>query len=164
MARPRIPLADRFWANVQKTDGCWSWTGEKNRLGYGRFFIEVQVDAQGRRFNIRNMAHRFAWQLTYGTITDELRVLHHCDNPSCVRPDHLFLGTHQDNSNDMIAKERQLKGAQHGRAKLTEADVLTIRARYAAGGISHRALARQYGVGGTTIMHILHRENWRHLI
>jgi len=143
-------LVERFWAKVQKTDSCWNWTGTKTLGGYGHFYV-------GPRGAPKKCAHRIAWELTHGTIPDGLYVLHHCDNPPCVRPDHLFLGTPQDNTDDMITKKR------HGRAKLTEADVLTIRTHYATGSISQRTLAKQYNVSNGTIGFILRHESWRHL-
>lgn len=90
-------LTERFWAKVNKTDGCWLWTGCIWPGGYGRFSV-------GRRKRYR--AHRIAWVLTHGSIPDELDALHKCDTPLCVRPDHLFLGTHDDNMKDCASKGR----------------------------------------------------------
>jgi hypothetical protein len=91
-----IDHASRFWARIQKTDGCWLWTGATLPNGYGHM-------------NIRSkhwFPHRYAWTLTNGPIPDGLWVLHRCDTPLCCRPDHLFLGTSYDNVQDMIAKGR----------------------------------------------------------
>lgn len=93
----------RFWNKVEKTDGCWLWTASKNRQGYGYF-----------RFDGKMMkAHRMAWLLVHGEIPEGMLVCHTCDNPSCVNPEHLWLGTNQDNQNDMNAKGR------HGFTKRT---------------------------------------------
>ncbi len=92
------PLEERFWAKVRKSDGCWEWTGAANRQGYGRI-------ALGRASGPRR-AHRIAWELTHGPVPDGLWVLHHCDNPPCVRPDHLWLGTRADNARDCRLKGR----------------------------------------------------------
>ena len=95
-----IPLKDKFWYRVKKTRGCWFWTGAKDRDGYGRI-LEMN---KGKRKLI--FAHRASWILHYGDILNNLHVLHHCDNTSCVKPKHLYLGTHQDNMRDMKTRGR----------------------------------------------------------
>src|SRR5687767_4720826 len=90
------PLSERFWEKVRKTDGCWLWTASRNAKGYG------QIMYQRRPIH----AHRVSWQLANGPIPDGLCVLHRCDNPQCVNPGHLFLGTIVDNNRDMFAKGR----------------------------------------------------------
>jgi len=95
--RPDIMTAEeRFWSKISKTESCWSWTGTIMKHGYGMLSI-------GGKFRL---AHRYSWELFNGHIPDGLYALHHCDNPLCVRPDHLFIGTQKDNIMDMMAKGR----------------------------------------------------------
>ena len=159
-ARPG-PFAARFWSHVTKSDGCWEWQASCYPNGYG---------ATSR--NQRSItAHRLAWELTNGPIPDGLQVLHECDNRRCVRPDHLFLGTHADNMADRQAKNRQAFGTRNakytmprdgrpGAPKLTEDQVREIRA---AVGESARDLATRYGVCRGTIDGIRARRRWAHL-
>lgn len=118
----RIPLLERFKRHVERGKSCWLWTGNRNQAGYGQLRL-------GRRGGTVS-AHRLAWQLFRGPIPDGLIVCHHCDNPSCVNPDHLFVGTHKDNAQDMIAKGRRAKSHRpHTRhRKLTDDQVRSIRA------------------------------------
>lgn len=125
----------KFWSYVEKTDNCWLWRGPMIRRGdYGRFG--------------RFLAHRVAYDLGTGPIPLGLMVCHHCDTPRCVRPDHLFLGTHADNVADMVRKgrDRQLRGEDHVHCKLSDAQVDTIRARF-FNGESVKVLANEYGIG-----------------
>lgn len=94
-----IPLETRFWQRVEKTDGCWRWTGPLHAFGYGLIW----------RGGNNVGAHRISWEIHVGPIPDGLFVLHRCDNPPCVRPDHLFLGTQADNIHDMVAKGRNYR-------------------------------------------------------
>jgi len=92
----------RFWAKVEKTDRCWNWTGAIFAKGYGL------LGYNGHNFTV----HRFSWVIHNGPIPDNKWVLHHCDNPKCVKPEHLYLGTAQDNADDMVARGRQRKPAK----------------------------------------------------
>jgi len=94
--KPR-PVAERFWEKVDKTDGCWLWTASRTTSGYGQF---CPVG------NVPRKAHRIAWELTYGPVPEGAHVLHRCDTPLCVRPDHLFLGDAAANVDDMWTKSR----------------------------------------------------------
>lgn len=147
------PVDERLWARVQKTEACWLWQGMTSRKGYGL----LRVD--GRTVQ----AHRMAYELAHGAIPADLCVCHRCDTPRCVNPDHLFLGTHQDNVRDRNAKGRQARGESHSRAKLTAEQIRDIRARYARGGISQRELAADYGLTKSGIAAIVSGRSWRHL-
>lgn len=153
----RKSTQERFWEKVQiqQDHECWEWLAGKQSDGYGAF----------RFAGTMQLAHRVAYKLAKGAFDETLHVLHRCDNPGCVNPAHLFLGTNQDNVDDKVAKNRQqkLKGVEHGRAKLTEQQVVEIRARYAAGNISQAALGREYGVHHAQIHYIVKNKLWKHL-
>lgn len=100
---PRIALSLRFWSKVDKSGECWTWTAAlRGSNGYGQFWDDGPV-----------FAHRFSWVMAVGPIPSGMLVLHKCDNPRCVRPEHLFLGTHLDNARDRNAKGRQSRGSFH---------------------------------------------------
>jgi hypothetical protein len=158
----RTPLANRLWSRVAKGDGCWEWQGHRNRKGYGQ--IDVRTD--GHRRSLR--AHRVAWTLTYGPIPKGMLVCHHCDNPPCCRPDHLFLGTKSTNAADMIRKARhwfvydpgrRATGARAHKAKLTNEQVAEIR-RLGAANWTQRAIAESLGTSQTTVWRILAGKSW----
>lgn len=152
-------LIDRFWSKVDAggENGCWTWLAFKDRMGYGK----IRADGDAR------LAHRVSYELHRGSIPAGMMVCHHCDNPECVNPDHLFLGCSIDNVADMHRKGRHAKreqtarlGEDHGRSKLNSADINAIRA---AEGVSQRKLAKQYGVGQSQIQRILAGESWSHI-
>lgn len=147
-----------FWSNVDKSageNGCWLWTAGKHKDGYGNF----------RWNDSAQLTHRISYQLAYGEFDPSLNVLHSCDNPPCVNPHHLFLGTHADNMRDMVRKgrdhgHRYKSGEHHLMRKLTWEQVREIRERYSAGGISQKALAIEYGVCQGQIQRIVRNERW----
>lgn len=142
MKKPRGTIEERFWRYVQKTDRCWLWIGAEQGDGYGRLWNP----GPGPRLL---GAHRLSWELHRGPIPDGLWVLHRCDNPLCVNPDHLFLGTNADNVKDMIAKGRHLAGARHPNSKLTDDQARAILAN--VGHLTIRELAAGYGVSMSTV-------------
>ena len=153
-------LAKRFWAKVLKTDGCWLWAGSRSGKGYGKIHVSTPGGPRGqdgRASRKMLFAHRVAWELTYGAIHDGLEVLHNCpggDNPRCVNPAHLVLGTHADNMRDAGLKKQMACGDSHPHAKLTEDDRIKIRSRPRRWGDQHR-WAIEFGVSDTTISEVL---------
>ncbi|MGE5617839.1 MAG: HNH endonuclease [Sphingomonadaceae bacterium] len=145
----------RFAAKVQRSeDGCWIWTGCLNSRGYGLISVE------GRPV----LTHRWVYEFVNGPIPQGFYVHHTCGVRRCCNPEHLRLATHAQNMAEMRAAGRSTRGARNPRAKLTEAEVLEIRARYAAGNVSQSALARRYGVTPPSINDIVHRVSWRDLL
>jgi len=145
-----IPLAQRFWEKVQKGDDCWLWMGVTLKNGYGTI---SQLVSYGKRKTV--YAHRVSWELENGPITGGLFVLHKCDVRACVRPSHLFLGGHQDNSDDKIRKGRYRRGdsgrgEKNACAKLANYQVRVIMALLGAGK-SGRAIAEHYGISDSTV-------------
>lgn len=153
----RQSLAERFYSHIviNKITGCWDWDGPPGKNGYGTFALT--------RTNHKS-AHKVSYLLTHNSIPEGLNVLHTCDNKICVRPDHLFLGTQQDNVDDMIEKGRAnyVRGSDSGAAKLMEQDVLTIR-QMADNGIQLRAIASIYNVDNSTISGIVKGKYWSHV-
>lgn len=164
-----VPLAERFWSHVEKVpfETCWLWSGSF-RSGYGA----ISVDGRLRP------AHRVAYELECGPIPHGMWVLHQCDNPPCVRPDHLFLGTNSDNQRDSASKGRAygqrepqrvaahlphgaIRGSACSWAVLSESDVREIRGL--RGTASQYALAARFGVSRSVICNVLLGKTWRHV-
>ena len=160
-------FVERFIARIDKTGDCWMWTGSRTKAGYGQL--------QYRRVSQQPLlAHRVAWELRFGSAPGKLHVLHHCDNPACVRPEHLFLGTQKDNNTDRTRKGRTasgdrngartqpkknpfvrnrgsgLLGEKHPQAKLSNAEVDDLLQRFAAGE-NRSGLAREFGISVTHV-------------
>jgi hypothetical protein len=144
---------ERFLEKVSEepSSGCWLWKGQIDDSGYGSFRLEGKTRG----------AHRASWILFRGPIPPGLFVCHKCDIRYCVNPDHLFLGTIQENQADMKRKGRSPFGNQSPRSRLTEADVLQIKALLAEGKLRKREIARQFSISTSAIWHISRGRNWR---
>jgi hypothetical protein len=161
-----IPLEKRFWSKVKKTKSCWLWTASTNIQGYGK----IGIGYRGQGFVA---AHRLSWEIHNGPIPKGMCVLHKCDNPLCVNPSHLWLGTNTDNLKDMAKKRRSCIGEKNARAKLTQKQVDKIRTLYKKpiNGISNRFgrnhrkifmknLAEMFHVSVPTIHLIITNKHW----
>lgn len=152
--RIRRSLAARFWEKVRKTPGCWLWTGAIFKAGgYGKIALGAANDGTDR-------AHRVSYRLHFGEIPSGSLVCHTCDIPSCVRPDHLFLGTSLENSRDMVRKGRQ----RSGNTKLTIHEVREIRRLSDPKRFTQTALASIFGVDRRTISDIVIKRRRRNVI
>ena len=150
-------IAERFWQKVEKTSSCWLWIGALNTQGYGNFW-------DGTRYR---RAHHVALELATGVpVPKDTVVLHICDNPRCVNPAHLQVGTQQDNIHDMIRKGRRgytgLQGEKNPRAKLKPYQVREIR-RLLDNGETRATVARRFRLGWTTVDRIMKRRSWKHI-
>lgn len=151
-ASRRLP-EDRFWEKVQKSDGCWIWTAHRSRTGYGKFLLDGKATT----------ATRFCWELHNGGIPAGLFVLHKCDNPPCVNPTHLFLGSLSDNMQDSSRKGRIVNGEHHHSAKLTPTIVRSIRKAFRPGKTNIAALARHHGISTTAMYRVIIKRTWKHV-
>ena len=150
-------MDERFWEKVDKRgeDECWKWLGSKDKKGYGYFWDQIR----------NSKAHRYSWTIHYGRIQRDKIICHHCDNPSCVNPNHLFLGTHQDNANDREAKGRRknVVGENSPNSKLTDDDVRAIRKQYSSKNCTLDDLSKEFGVCFQQISRIINRKRWKHV-
>lgn len=171
---PQVTI-DLFWGKVDKDNStifyngtrCWEWTGAKNKSGYGHCWIK---DLKTNR-----KSHRVSWVIHYGKIPDNLLVCHHCDNPPCINPLHLFAGTSKDNALDRNSKNRGRKpgirkrpetiqyGERSPNHKLTSKQVAEIRRLYkpSVRGSGCLVLAHKYGVSKSTIFAVVRGKNWK---
>jgi len=150
---PRGSLEERYWLKVDRRgqEDCWAWAGGCDHGGYGR------IKAAGERRNLA--AHRVAWEFRYGPIPGGLCVLHRCDNPGCVNPEHLFLGTVADNNRDKKEKGRSTRGESNHHSRLTEWQAIAIRSDCRA----RRAIAADYGICESQVGHIRAKRRWGHI-
>lgn len=154
----RIPLHMRFWSKVDKTGDCWIWKAGKDSGGYGT------ISARGIN---ANKAHRVSWWLTFGEIPKGLNVLHKCDNPPCVNPDHLFLGTQKDNMQDCSKKGRinpkDQRGEKHAMNVLTNQKVFELRRLRKETNLSFQRIAKMNGISTMTAYRAITGKSWGHI-
>lgn len=147
---------DRFFKKVNFTDECWNWIGGKSSKKYGRFRINKKL----------YLPHRLSYKYFYETsIPLKMDVCHHCDNPKCINPGHLFIGTRSDNMKDCVLKNRLNvpKGEKHPHSKLTEEKIREIR-NLSNKGYSQRQLSRIYQIGHRAIGAVVNKKSWKHVI
>lgn len=164
MPRWAKSFEERFWEKVQKGYGCWLWVGARNQNGYGLAYRKVR----GENRNL--LAHRISYELTFGKIPAGLFICHHCDNPPCVNPKHLFAGTARDNNLDRDRKGRRRPptfrspvGKDHPGAKLTEAQVQEIRRLRDLNGWGHRRISMRLNLPRGAVDGVVRRLSWKQL-
>ncbi len=162
MSRKRAPIDQRFWRYVQPAgDGCWHWQGAVNESGYG-------VIGRAGRGKGQVKAHRLSYEIATGVhLRQDQLVCHHCDNPRCVNPAHLFIGTHRDNSHDCWSKGRaspppRRQGSKNRSAKLDEGLIPEV-FRLRSLGLTTYQIADVFGIGRSAICDVLKRKTWRHV-
>lgn len=148
-------IEDRFWEKVNKKKGCWLWKAGIGLDGYAKFGIN------GKTIH----AHRVSYELTYGCIPIGLCVCHKCDNPKCVNPDHLFIGTVQDNINDRVRKNRTAiqSGEKNGMSRLKEKDIITIRKLFFIDKIKQGEIAKLFFISNQHVSRIINHLKWKHI-
>lgn len=144
-----------FWSYVQMTDSCWIWNGYRDKTGYGRMTYEGKA----------MLTHRLAWIITFGNIPSKKNILHICDNPPCVNPAHLYVGTQAENVRDRVIRGRSNynRGEQCFNSKLNPSKVQAIRRKYSTEKVSTYKLGEEFGVSHHTIRKVVQRRTWAHV-
>lgn len=154
---PAYTTEDRFWAKVKKAEPelCWAWIAGTLNTGYGRFVKD------GRKC----LAHRVAWEYTYGPIPKKMFVCHHCDNKNCVNPGHLYLGTNGTNIRDYFSKGNAFvrRGEDSRMSKINNETVLKIRELHATGKYTYEQVARLANTSLGIVKGVLSGKTWRHV-
>jgi hypothetical protein len=143
-----------FWSRVEAKElfQCWEWKGAKIPKGYGRLMVGGQ----------RKMAHRVAYEFFHGAIPEDLLLRHTCDNPACCNPNHLVPGNNQDNMDDMVSRERSMRGSKNAKTKLTDEEALYIRRN--PDKLTINALAAKFGIAKSTVSYIRSGRSWKYLV
>ena len=161
MKRPykRKTIMERFLRSFSKTEGdsCWLWLKRLDRDGYGQMTFHLDND-----IIMVKKAHRVAYEILVGEIPTGMCICHKCDNPSCVNPSHLFLGSQADNIRDMVNKKRQMYGKQHWNVKLKPEDILEIK-NLVASGLTNTEVAKKFNIAQQTVSAIKNNKSWIHL-
>ena len=148
-------IDDRLCAYIRKTPTCWIWVGHKNEHGYGIITNENKKQVK---------AHRFIYEQTYGAIPPKMNALHKCDNPACVNPQHIYLGTQKDNVRDMMERNRggykAMGGDDHPNRKITMDKANEIRRLWSLGGVFQRELGEKFGISQAVVSKILRGQAW----
>lgn len=171
---PFNSAVEKFWAQVDKLGpipercpelgACWVWVGNLDqRGGYGRLSLKIGAHDAFPKGKQNIMAHRYSYLLEYGEIPEGMLVRHKCDNPPCVNPKHLELGTNEDNMRDRKERGRYALGENSARSVLTEEQVITLRAEAIPGKIGYKQLAKKYNLNPHTVQSVLRRQTWKHL-
>lgn len=147
---------EKFWSKVQKSEGCWTWNGSRDPRGYGRIYLNAAERVPFAAPGSTCLTHRVSWVMHFGAIPDGLCVCHRCDNPTCVRPDHLFLGTRAENSEDAARKGRMAR-------VVPDAEVSQIRL-LAQRGIPQSVIVRMYGLDSSTVSRIVNGKRRVHRV
>jgi hypothetical protein len=154
MARPIIDPVKKFWSRVDKKSDneCWNWLGSFDKDGYGQIRDGIR--------KIQDRGHKFSYRLHFGEIPQGMCVCHTCDNRACTNPNHLFIGTHKDNIQDKMNKNRQAKGEMQGHHKLTNEQIDSIRSRM---NENYKELCQEFNVVPSTIYRIWRKDSWKHI-
>ncbi len=151
------PLEERFKRCIgpKNENGCILWNAGGTAAGYGTLHSD---DCKKTIY-----AHRYAWERINGPIPEGLDILHSCDNPGCINPDHLTPGTHAQNMADSVSRDRHARGERNGHAKLSDKEILEIRTLYAEGKLFQKEIAAKFGIDQGHVSHIVNGQAWKHI-
>lgn len=156
-----LSQAARYWSYVDTTGSCWTWTGGKDKDGYGKFAITAPPGERPKQRHVR--AHRIGWEMAHcNTVPADRVVMHSCDNPACVNPAHLSIGTQADNRMDCGWKGRNPRGTNHHSATIDDGDVRRIRELRDA-GVRPSQIAATLGLNASATYGVYQGRTWKHV-